>query len=282
MIKTGRNIALLHVLPSPALDPASSLPALPPSPPAVHERLLQNLKAMPLPLNLYDIANTCLDFLKQLKYTEEQRTNIEIATRKQSGSRRWFEEGQYRITASKFGLVVKRKRQHTSLVNQLLYTLVSPSVVALQWGRQHEYDALQHYERTLNDGFTLSNTGLFVDKCGYLGASPDSLVIDGSGQPVKIVEIKCPFVVRDKTVEEACRANKGFCCEILNGKPSLKSDHDYYYQIQGQMAITGIHECDFVVWTPRDVFVQPVSFDPNFWADTYLPQILITTIFFTL
>ena len=87
-------------------------------------------------------------------------------------------------------------------------------------------------------------------KCGYLGASPDSIVVDGSGKPVKIVEVKCPFGARDQTVEEACKANKGFCCKISNGKPSLKFDH---YQIQGQMAITGIHKCDFAVWTPGDV-----------------------------
>ena len=123
--------------------------------------------------------------VKHLKYTEKQRTDIEVATRQQSDSQQWFEERQYRITASKFGLVVKRKRQHTSLVNQLLYTSVSPSVLALQWGRQHECDVLQLYKEALNDGCTLLNAGLFVDECGYLGASPDSLVVDSSGKPVK-------------------------------------------------------------------------------------------------
>ena len=87
MIKTGINIALLHVLPSSALVSASSSSAQPPSPPVVRERLLKNLKALPQPLHLYDIANTCVDFLMKLMYTEEQRTNIEIATRKQSDSR---------------------------------------------------------------------------------------------------------------------------------------------------------------------------------------------------
>ena len=39
------------------------------------------------------------------------------------------------------------------------------------------------------------------------------------------------------------------------------------------MAITGIRECDFVVWTPEDVFVQTIPFDSQFWNNTYLPKL---------
>ena len=88
----------------------------------------------------------------------------------------------------------------------------------------------------------LIKAGLFLDKCGYLGASPDGIVLDSSGQPVKVVEVKCPFSARDKTVEQAC-TDKSFCCSILDGKPRLKFNSEYYYQVQGQMAITCIHVC---------------------------------------
>ena len=282
LIRTGRNIALLHVLPCSEPVPESSLPSLPPPPPAVREKLVKTLQTKPQPVHLYDISTVCSKFLQSLRYTDEQRTNIEIATRQQSQSRRWFEERQFRITASKFSTVIKRKRQHTSLVNQLLYTTVSSSISSLQWGRQHEHDALQQYRQTLDGEHTLSNAGLFVDKCGYLGASPDGVVVDGSGRRVKIVEVKCPFNAKDKTIEEACKDNKAFCCGIVNGKPDLKDDHDYYYQIQGQMAITGVHECDFVVWTPKDLFVQTVKFDPDFWTDTCLPKLEHFFLFFLL
>ena len=50
---------------------------------------------------------------------------IEEATRAQRLCRRWQEERQYRVTASKFGLVVKRRRNHTSLAKQLLYPKMS-------------------------------------------------------------------------------------------------------------------------------------------------------------
>ena len=131
-----------------------------------------------------------------------------------------------RVTASKFGVVVKRKRQHTSLASQLLYSSVSPSVTALQWGRQHEQNALYQYNQTLSGDLTLTSAGFFVHECGYLGASPDSIVKDAAGQSVKLVEAKCPFKVRDKTVEQACNDDKSFCCNIINNMPCLRLDHD--------------------------------------------------------
>ena len=92
---------------------------------------------------------------------------------------------------------------------------------ALQWSQQHEQDALHEYCQLLSGGLTLIKAGLFVDKCGYLGASPDGIVLDSSGLPVKVVEVKCPFSAKDKTVEQACNG-KSFCCSILDGKPRLK------------------------------------------------------------
>lgn len=55
----------------------------------------------------------------------------------------------------------------------------------------------------LGSDLTLISAGFFVGKCGYLGASPDGIVMDVAGQPVKLVEVKCPFRARDKTVEQA-------------------------------------------------------------------------------
>ena len=108
-----------------------------------------------------------------------------------------------------------------------------------------------------------------IDKCGYLGASPDGIVKDVAGQLVKLVEVKCPFSARDKAVEQACIDDKSFCCGIVNNTPCLRSHHDYYYyQVQGQMAITGIHLCDFVIWTPKGIHVQTIHFNNEFWNST--------------
>ena len=273
---TGRDIVLLHLIPEGSTDDVNSselhVPSLPLSPSDVRQHHLDDLQAKPQPVHLEDISTAGLAFVQVLQYTEEQIKSVEIATRDQSVSKRWYEERQYRITASKFGRVVKRKRQHTSLVHQLLYTSVNPSVSALQWGQQHEQDALHEYCQSLNGGLMLIKAGLFLDKCGYLGASPDGIVLDSSGQPVKVVEVKCPFSARDKTVEQAC-TEKSFCCSILDGKPRLKFNSEYYYQVQGQMAITCIHVCDFIIWTPKSLNVQTIHFDSEFWTRTCLPKL---------
>ena len=78
-------------------------------------------------------------------------------------------------------------------------------------------------------------------KCGYLGASPDAIVIDAAGQTVKLIEVKCPYKACDKTIAQACSEDKSFCCNTVEDKTCLKVNHDYYYQVQDQMAITGIH-----------------------------------------
>ena len=100
----------------------------------------------------------------------------------------------------------------------------------------------------------------YVDSCGYLGASPDGIVVHTDGREVRL---KCPFNAQGMTIQQACEA-KSFCCSIDKDKPYLKLDHDYYYQVQGQMAITGIHKCDFVIWTTKDIFIQPITYDSQF------------------
>lgn len=89
--------------------------------------------------------------------------------------------------------------------------------------------------------------GLFVDPTlPYLAASPDGLIGDNS-----IIEIKCPFSIRDFTPENAYKENKIKYLEQKDDKLSLKKSHDYFYQVQGQLHITQRKFCYFVVWTPK-------------------------------
>jgi hypothetical protein len=54
---------------------------------------------------------------------------------------------------------------------------------------------------------------------------------------------------------------------VLKGKISLKKTHSFYYQIQGQMALTGRHWCDFFVWTLKGHYVERIPFDASFWKE---------------
>ena len=130
-------------------------------------------------------------------------------------------------------------------------------------GRDYEPLALQEYSQILPSNLSLSKAGMFIDESGYLGASPDGVVVDEAGHSIKVVEVKCPLSARDKTVKQACAESKSFCCGIIDDKCQLKIDHEYYFQIMGQMATTGVHTCDFVIWTTKDLFVQTINFDSD-------------------
>lgn len=89
--------------------------------------------------------------------------------------------------------------------------------------------------------------GLFVHKkLTFLAASPDGL-IDNKG----IVEIKCPASIKNMTPGEAFENKKlNFMC-LKDGILKLKTTHNYYFQVQGQLEITERQYCYFVVWTPK-------------------------------
>ncbi|XP_039282190.1 uncharacterized protein LOC120350929 [Nilaparvata lugens] len=76
--------------------------------------------------------------------------------------------------------------------------------------------------------------GLFVDKeHDFLAASPDGLVGGDN-----LIEVKCPKSAENLTISEAVIKVKSFCLEKLRcGNVRLKKNHNYYYQVQGQLHV---------------------------------------------
>jgi len=88
---------------------------------------------------------------------------------------------------------------------------------------------------------------LFVDETYYfLAASPDG-IIENDG----IIEIKCPYTIKDLILEDAIQNRKLKFTTVINGKLNLKTNDNYYYQIQGQLHITQRAFCYFVVWSSK-------------------------------
>ena len=54
---------------------------------------------------------------------------------------------------------------------------------------------------------------------------------------------------------------KDFCCELKDGIPTLKKQRNYYYQVQGQMAIASRNWCDFVIYSNNKVSVERIPSD---------------------
>lgn len=219
------------------------------------------------------------NYADSLVMSQSERDEVELVTRGQKSSSAWHEARCGRLTASTFGAVVKRqeKTPPDNLVKQVMQYHVPRTVPSMKWGIDHERAASRAYgtemrERRGHSFLTVAECGLLVDKDRpYLGASPDGLVsCPDCTPPCGLLEIKCPWSCRSSTVAEAC-ASADFCCELRDGKVALKRDSPYFYQIQGQMGISGRTWADFVVWTPKDntnktIHIERIYFDSKLWS----------------
>lgn len=207
------------------------------------------------------------DLIEALSVTSEEAELIQILTIGQRNNPLWMDARQWRITASNFGRVCNRNFRvlyPPSLMKILLGDYGYPNTAAIHWGCDHEDVALEAYQRKVD---------VEVDVCGFylstkfpfLGASPDGLMYIGVGE-FALVEVKCPYKHRNCTIADACKDSR-FCLAIKNDQPELKRSHDYYYQIIGQLAITGAGYCDFIVWTLVDMHIERVFMDKKLWQE---------------
>ncbi len=53
----------------------------------------------------------------------------------------------------------------------------------------------------------------------------------------------------------------------------LKEETSWFYQIQGQMAITEIGNTDLIIYTNKNILIVPVSFNERFWETVVLEKL---------
>lgn len=196
---------------------------------------------------------------------------IEEATRNQSSCSEWFHQRAGRITASHFKAACVTQIENPSLttVKTICYPLnMRFTTKATQCGITHEENAAQRYVEeytATHDSLALSFCGLVISKQHpQLAASPDRLVCCaccGKG----CIEIKCPYSlhVDNMTVAEYCKKPSS-CLEWNHGQVRLKRNHAFYYQVQLQMYVTNREFCDFVVWSPQEMFVERIKINKDF------------------
>ena len=93
-----------------------------------------------------------------------------------------------------------------------------------------------------------------------IGASLDGL-ISCTCCGVGLLEIKCPYKHKETHPHQV--DDPKFCLCTVDGTTSLNRSHDYYMQVQGQMAICNKECCDFVCWTPKGMHMERISFEPS-------------------
>lgn len=172
----------------------------------------------------------------------------------------------------------------TTAPDNLVLRIIKPrnfSSRATLYGIDNEQNAIREYiayqKLHGHPHLTVSPSG-FLISCGhpFLGASPDGAVYDPANTqyPFGFLKIKCPYTARNILPSEACR-DSTFCCNLdaQSGSLMLKKSHDYYCQIQGQMALGERPWCDFVIYTQRGIHVQRIHFHEVFWREL-LPKLI--------
>lgn len=204
-----------------------------------------------------------------LRYEDRGLKELEVATRGQAANTFWHQARVGLLTASNFRLFCHcRDGAHTAtslLQKQDFNPNVLPPPIA--YGRKHEETARQmfikgHKYRHRNCSVTVP--GLIVSSsCPFLGCSPDGLVTCKFCGDF-LIEIKCLWSYRNFHPKTAA-VMSGICDKTSDGELAMNFNHKHYYQIQGQMAVTGIHKSFLVIFTNKGVASVTVPFDVTFW-----------------
>eukprot|EP00731_Ephydatia_muelleri_P021810 Em0014g401a len=83
-----------------------------------------------------------------------------------------------------------------------------------------------------------------------------------------LLEIKCPFKYRNS--QTASIEDESFYLHKVGSEVTLDKKHDYYYQVQGQMAIWKKPYCDFICWTTKGLIITRIQTDGNFLEELRL------------
>ena len=102
-----------------------------------------------------------------------------------------------------------------------------------------------------------------------MGASPDGKVTDSSLEGSKkfgILEVKSPEQFKNIDPKHAAMVAENFCLKLCDdGELRINMNHAYYDQIQHQLAMTGCHYCDFIIYTFKGAATDRVYFDSERW-----------------
>ena len=127
-------------------------------------------------------------------------------------------------------------------------------VAPIAWGNTHEIDGNKAFvvrEAGNHSALSVRTAVLYVCRGNpYLAATPDGIV----SCPDAVLEVKCPYKIRDMAVSDGWDETDFLKKDLQHGNIVLLPEHNYYCQVQGQMAIANCKRAYFVVWTLKGDF----------------------------
>lgn len=231
-------------------------------------------------MNDADVSVACQTiFASGIPVTDDEAAYLEESMKLQAQCSLWHKYRVGHITASNFAAVskVRLSTPPMSLIKKLIMgesNVDFNRVPALKCGVTNKPVAcLTYVEKAKSEHkrFNFQPAGLFVNKdFPHLGASPDGLITCsccGDG----LIEIRCPYKHHDE--DPINIVDNDFCLQPASGgNMCLLHTHNYYTQVQGQLAICEREYCDFICWMPCGMYVERVTRDPAYF-DTLRPSL---------
>lgn len=181
----------------------------------------------------------------------------------QQRSQAWLDARVGRVTGSRIGAILGLSPWQSA--DDVLRAMVREAHgaesefqgnAATEYGTFHESGAIAEFE--LQAEAEVQECGLFVHpEHDWLAASPDGIVVDWQGLGPHVLEVKCPYSMRD---------NPPIMFRILVDQPH------YHAQVQYEMLCSGLDRAVFVQWCPSGLVWEDVDLDHDFIADT-LPRL---------
>lgn len=179
-------------------------------------------------------------------------------------------ERMYRLTASHFYDIFIRINNFKQLAERIYHSHFQDlsKIPSIAYGVQHE-NVIRNFIRNENNVKILRKVGLVSNPYyPFLGASPDGLYQTDDGETL-ILEIKCVFNPDGIDLEQLSKRSNFCLSKTLTGEWKLKHNHRYYHQIQGQLALSNLTKCRFVLFYkyPNCIHSEIIKFDNQLWTD---------------
>jgi hypothetical protein len=222
-----------------------------------------------------NIMQQSLEFVDQLSTTASERDVINNITTGQHTTQCWHEFRHLLVTGKKNEKTFyktkdsrKNPNEDVSKTVQNFLTLSRPfennkCPVAIKYGTEMEDEAKTSYCRIMKKQhikFGFSETGLVLSPDhGWVGASPDGIRECHCCEDT-LVEFKCPYTGRDMDPKSAFLLDTVGGAINEAGFPYIRKNHIHYFQVQTGMAVCGLKQCDFVVFTNMGIYIAKVEF----------------------
>ena len=221
-------------------------------------------------------------FIDKFKVSPEQISWLAEQTKEHRNCETWGRFRRLRLTGSNFGDVLAAVARHmasgkpypASLFKKLKGEYCLGTKDCIMWGQMHEDHAIKQY--MAETGNNVEKAGLYLFPCGYLGSTPDGIIISLNFPEKGVLEVKCPWKHRNLTISEMVKAELGVKDSVkgfyLDKNFTLNQEHNYWHQVQGEMAATNTQWAHFVVWTVKELKIILVQQDPK-WVESNLSKL---------